>query len=329
MSRRELLDDFLNFVTEPGDATSRDIAERLYNRALMTLWRKHPWRQFRMPTPIQITLQAGQRSYVLPDYFGRVAGGRIRNISVPCDIVGMEPEMLQTLHPEAGTTEETAGSPDLYTVSGTCGVEAILPAPRLLDVSSTSGLEGTVVTWTVEGFDANRRWRRATGSTNGPIAVTVTDDGGVPLALIPWTFSKSYKAGNTPTTDLTSSQGTIVLNTHFTGLDDVIVLAQLPPYQSAAEHQVITFYPVPDSSGDTVVVPYLRRPVRELNDGDVVPMDWTEALMEEMVLQWRVNTGELSADSASNAARPKFLDLLAWETGNRFGYPSRTRPFIG
>ena len=317
MSRRELLDDFLGFVTESGDDVSRDIAERLYNRSLMTIWRKHPWRQFRMPQPHQFTVIVNQRNYSLPTHFGRVAGGKIRNITVPCDIVGMEPEILQTLHPEAGTDEETAGRPDIYTVSGTCGVNVLLAAPEAITVVSSVLADGLTIAWSVEGYDANNRWVRVTGVMNGTTSVAVG-------TLVPWTFAKSYIAATTPTTELTSSAGTITLSAASSG-----VLQALYPYESAVEHQVLSLYPVPDASGDTIVVPFLRRPVRSLYDADVVPMDWSEAVFEEMVIQWRINTGELPADSASNAARPKFLDLLAWENGNRFGYPARTRPFLG
>jgi hypothetical protein len=317
MSRRELLDDFLDFVVESGDSAARNTAERLYNRALMTIWRKHPWRQFRMPTPCQITLQAGVRSYVLPATFGRVAGGKIRNISVPNDLVGVEPEVVQTLHPEAGTTEELPGKPNIYMVGGTCGISLLLAVPELITLTSSDASDGSVVKWTVEGFDSHGRWTRLNGVMNGTGTAVVG-------TLIPWTFSKAYAATTTPLTELTSSAGTVTMTAATSG-----VLQDLLPYESAVEHQVLTLYPVPDATGDLVVVPYLRRPVRSLSDGDVVPMDWSEALFEEMVIQWRVNQGELGTDQASNALRPKFLDLLAFENGNRFGYPSRTRPFIG
>jgi len=317
MSRRELLDDFLAFVTESGDDLSRDIAERLYNRALMTIWRKHPWRQFRMPQPFTFTVTAGQRSYALPRHFGRIAGGKIRNITVPCDLVGMEPEMVETLHPEAGTDEEVAGRPDIYTVSGTCGVDTIVSTPEALTVVSTDATDLSTVRWAVQGYDANFRWQRIEGAMTGTVAVNVG-------TLIPWTFSKAYTEATTPPRELTSSAGTVTLSGATSG-----VLQQLFNYESAVEQQVLTLYPIPNASGDTMVVPYLRRPVRSLYDADVVPMDWSEAIFEEMVIQWRVNQGEMPADSASNAMRPKFLDLLAFENGNRFGYPGRTRPFIG
>ena len=316
-SRRELLDDFLDFVVENGDIAARDTAERLYNRALMTIWRKHPWRQFYMPRPLQLTLRTNVRSYVLPTHFGRVGAGRVRNITSPADIVGLEPDAVELLHPEAGTVEEVAGNPDIYTISGTCGVGVLVPTPEDLTVVSDSANDGAVVQVAVEGYDAQDRWRRLVVSMGGlgPVALGT---------LIPWTFTKSYKATTTPPTELTSSAGTVTLSGSVSG-----VLQQLLPYESAVEHQIITFYPMPDHDGDIVVVPYLRRPVREVNDADVVPMDWTEALFEEMVIQWRVNQGEMNTDAAANAIRPKFLDLLAFENANRFGYPRRIRPFLG
>jgi hypothetical protein len=318
MSRRELLDDFLDYVVESGDATARSTAERLYNRALMTIWRKHPWRQFYMPQPIQLVTVAGQRSYVLPKHFGRVAGGKIRNITRSYDIVGMEAEMLQTLHPEQGTSEEDAGKPDIYTVSGTCGVEVLLATAVPIEVVSNVANDGPNAAWTVEGFDAAGIWRRVTGVFGGLAAVDVG-------TMIPWMFSKAYVESFVPPTPLTSSMGTATLRLKFAPGD----LAHLSPYESAVEHQIITFYPVPESDGDVIAVPFLRRPVRSLYDADVVPMDFSEAIFEEMVIQWRVNQGEMATDQAGTALRPKFLDLLSYENSNRMGYPHRTRPFYG
>jgi len=319
MSRRELLDDFLDYVVETGDDNARHTAERLYNRALMTIWRKHPWRQFYMPQPVQLVTVAGQRSYVLPAHFGRVAGGKIRNITRSYDIVGMEAEVLQTLHPEQGTTEEDAGKPDIYTVSGTCGVGVLLATPEDITVTSTSMNDLNTVQWAVEGYTGAPvpRWVRFAGTLNGAGAVVVG-------TLIPWTFSKAYTAGVYPTGEMTTSGGNVTLSGSISGQ-----LQTLFPYESAVEHQLLNLYPVPESNGDVIAVPFLRQPVRSVNDADVVPMNFSEAIFEEMVIQWRVNQGEMATDQAGSALRPKFLDLLSYENSNRMGYPHRTRPFYG
>ena len=317
MSRRELLDDFLDFVVESGDVAARDTAERLYNRALMTIWRKHPWRQFQMPQPFTFQTVTNQRFYAMPAHFGRVAGGRIRNVTKPCFLEGVEADALQALHPEAGTDEEVSGDPALYTVSGTCGLERLIATPEPLTIVSSSAQDTTNVRWTVEGYNSGNVWRRLTGTLQGAAPVTVS------TAFIPWTLSKSFVEGVTPTTELTSSNGNVLL------IGATNTLQRLFPEESAVEHQVLSLYPMPDHDGDTIAVPYMRRPVRSLYDSDAVPMDWTEAIFEEMVIQWRVNQGEMNVDAANNSIRPKFLDLLAFENANRAGYPHRTRPFIG
>lgn len=316
-SRREFLDDFLDFVGEPNDANSRNTAERLLNRALHTVWMKHPWRQFVMPAPVQLTTVANSRSYVLPPHFGRVLGGRIRNISRSYDLSGVDAGALQTSHPEAGTSLEVAGSPELFTVSGTCGVSVLLAAPETLTVVSDSAADGITGRVTVEGYDVANRWRRQQVTLNGLTPVAL------PVNVVPWTFGKAIVAGTASATELTSSVGTVTLTGGTSG-----VLQTLFSYESAVEYQVLTLYPMPSLAGETIAVPFLRAIVRSLFDADPIPNHWQDAVFEEMTIQWRVNTGELSVDTL-NVARPKFLDLLAFEQANRFGTRPSTRPFTG
>lgn len=315
-SRRELLDDFLDFVGEQNDSNARATAARVLNRAIHSLWLKHPWRQFELPTPFQFSTVANQRSYVLPEHFGRVRGGVIRNLTTGGRIAGIELAQIQEAHPEQGSTLEVAGQPELYAIGGTCGVGQLLAAPAALTVVSDDGGDLMTVKVTVEGYDANNRWRRQSVALNGTVAVDV------PIQVIPWTFGKAVIAGTDPATDLTTSVGNVTLTAAGTG-----ELQTLLSYEGAIEHQVLTLYPMP-SSAQVFAVPFLRAPVKSLYDGDAVPMNWDEAILEEMVIQWRVNTGEMPADS-TNALRPKFLDLLSFENANRFGVRPSTRPFTG
>ena len=316
-SRRELLDDFLDFVGEQSDANARNTAERLLNRALHTLWLKHPWKQFVMPAPFSLTTVADQRSYALPAHFGRVLGGRIRNLTTPRDLVGIEPETLQSAFPDAGTTLEVASAPQLFMVSGTCGVGVLRATTDLVSAVSTSALDVTQRV-TVEGYDSSGNWLRQSATLNG---LTPVD---FPIRVVPWTFGKSVVAGTNPSTELSSSVGSVLLS----GLIYGATLQTLLPYESAVEHQVITLYPKPSAAGEVIAVPFLRGLVRSLYDGDPIPNNWQEAVFEEMTIQWRVNTGELTLDTL-NVARPKFLDLLAFEQANRFGTRPSITPFTG
>lgn len=314
-SRREILDDFLDFVGEQNDANARLTAARVLNRAIQSLWMKHPWKQFEMP-PFQFSTVANQRSYALPEHFGRVRGGVIRNLSNGAKLGGVELATLQEAHPEQGSTLETAGQPEIYCVSGTCGVGVLASAAEALTVVSDSATDVNVKV-TVEGYDANSRWLRQQVTLNGLTPVAI------PTSVIAWTFGKAVQAGTTPATDLTTSVGNVALTGATSG-----ALQTLLSYESAVEHQVLTLYPMPNLSGQVIAVPFLRAPVRSLYDGDAVPNNWEDAIFEEMTIQWRVNTGEMPAD-ASNVLRPKFLDLLAFENANRFGVRSVTRPFTG
>ena len=208
------------------------------------------------------------------------------------------------------------GLPDTYTVSGTCGVERLLPAPAPLVVTSTSAADAGTVTVTIEGLDAIGHSRRQAVPLLGMALVPV------PVDVVPWLFGKAMTGAAQPATELTSSVGTVSLQRAV----EADLVASLLPYESAIEHQVFTLYPTPSLPGEQIVVPYLRALTRSLYDGDPIPRDWQEAVFEEMTIQWRVNTGEMAADSL-NVVRPKFLDLLAFEQADRLSRP-QTRPFL-
>jgi hypothetical protein len=318
-SRRELLDDFLDFVGESTDANARNTAERLLNRALHTIWMKHPWRQFLMPMPLEVRTVVGQRSYALPPHFGRVWGGNVRNLTRDgAPLTGLAPDVLEKRFPDAGTSREVPGQTECYTVSGTCGVDVLLPAPTALMVESTSGSDAGTVVVTIEGPDVNGRWRRQSITLFGQAQLPV------PVDVIPWLFGKAMAGAAKPTTELTSSVGTVLLK-RLVGAE---MVASLLPTESAVEHQVLTLYPSPSMPDERIVVPYLRALTRVLYDSDPIPRDWQDAVFEEMTIQWRVNTGEMSVDTM-NMVRPKFLDLLAYEQADRFGVRPSTRPFLG
>lgn len=315
-SRRELLDDFLDFVGEQNDSNARSSATRVLNRAIHAIWMRHPWRQFEMGDAFEFPTVAAQRSYALPAHFGRVRGGAVRNLTTGTPLRGVDLTDLQQIDPDQGTSLEVPGRPELYAVGGTCGVGVLLPAPEQLVVLSSDAAD-TNVRATIEGYDANQRWLRQTINLNGTFPIFV------PIAVVPWTFGKSFTAGQTAPTELTSSRGAVTLSGQVSG-----ELQTLQAYESAVEHQILMLYPWPDRAGDTIAVPFSRAPVRTLFDGDPVPMHWEEAIFEEMTIQWRVNTGEMPADSV-NVLRPKYLDLLAFDNANRFGVRKAIRPFTG
>jgi hypothetical protein len=170
---------------------------------------------------------------------------------------------------------------------------------------------------TVEGYDQTGRWISQLALLVGTLPVPI------PIPVVPWVFGKATVASGIPLTELSSSVGTVTLKAETSG-----VLQTLLPTESAVEFQVLTLYPKPDVTGDVIAVPYLRAPLRSTSDSDPIPNNWEEAVLEEMTIQWRVNTGELGLDTL-NMVRPKFLDLLAFEQANRFGMRPATRPFRG
>lgn len=314
-SRREFLDDFLSFVGESADDTARNVAERLLNRSLTTIWLKKPWRQFRSPVPFQLTLTVNQSRYALPDYFGRVGPGAVRNLTRGGSIVHPMPDGGNDIdYPESGTTSETAGQPARYEIVGVCGVYT-QPASTgdALEVVSDN-VSDTDVVVAISGDDASGRWTRNQVTLTGTTAV----------AIGTWAFvdelGKAYQASATPVTELTSSRGTVTLRKVTGGT----VLQTLFAQESSKEHPVFTLVPKPVAA-DVLAIPILRRPKRLFHDADVIPDLWEPVVWEEMVIGWQVNTGDLSLAESLNLPRPAYIDLVAFDNASKG--PSRTRPY--
>ncbi len=316
-TKRELLDEFLQFVGDPNDDTARTIAEGCLNRAFTSLWMARPWAAFRSPVPLNLTLTVNQARYALPDYFGRVGPGEMRNISRGGAIIKrLGDGELEQLFPNTGTSFEIAGPPARYELSGVCGVQTqVAAAGEALEVlSSVSGDTDVVVA--IDGEDGSGYWTR--------YQVTLT--GTTPVALGTWTyvdeFSKAFPAGTTPATPGTSSRGIVTLRKASGGSTRQV----LYPQESARQHDVLTFYPKPDQA-DVVTVPFVRKLKRLFEDADPLPDLWGPALFEEMGLEWEVNGKTMTRVDAQNAPRPKRLDLIAFEnqqeprlTKRAFGY---------
>ena len=299
-TRRELIDDFLGFVTEAGDAVARDVAERVLNRAIEALWLKHDWLQFQSPQPYEIATAAGQRHYALPAHYGRMGPGLVRNLTNGVALPSLEPADLDALAPGYGTSLDTARSaPRHYILRGTCGVfqQPDVSAGWELEALSSS-TNDTDITVSLEGEDTNGMQQR----------VRVTLSGSTPVSCGTWRyvdhFGKSFPTAITPgtssgTVEQTTSRGTVTLRRVTVGT----ALQQLFADESARQHQLFSLYPTPDAVY-VIGCPIHRAPARLLYDADPLPAFWAPATFEEMQVQWRVNTGELSLDQATTMIRP-------------------------
>lgn len=314
-TRREALDEFLAHVGELGDAASRNLAEASINRAIESIWMERTWRDFLSPAPLELTLTIDQRSYALPDYFGKVGPGMIRNISQRGYEIGERTlAELQELYPLSGTSAETNGQPMVMAIAGICGVhtQPSSSGDALEVVSDSAADTSTKVKVSIEGDDSNGRHRRREFTLNGTTAVA--------LGTWRWidSFGKSYIFGQTPTTEYTSSAGSITLR-KVTGATE---LQYLFPEESSREHRVVTFAPKPNAA-DVITIPCIRRPKRLLFDADPLPADWWPAVFERMEADWRSNTGEVG--SAASVPRPELAKLIGMENCN--GPRPRVRPF--
>lgn len=312
-TRREFLDEFLGFVGELGDDDARDVAEQTANRVIQAIWTKYPWSMFVSPAQLQLTLAVNQRGYALPDHFGRFGKGKVRNLTQGCPLTLRDLELIREDHPDQGTTREIAGQPELYCLSGMTGVSRQpLVAGDPLEVLSDNAADVDVVV-EVAGDDATGRWTRN----------QVTLNGTTPIAIGTWSyideFSKAYPDDVEPDTPRTSSRGNVTLRK----VAGAVALESLFSAESSREHRLFTVYPKPNAA-DVLGIPFLRRPKRLLHDADLIPLNWGPAIFEEMLLQWRTNTGEVPADGT--IPRPALNDLIALENASM----SRrtTRPFF-
>jgi hypothetical protein len=168
---------------------------------------------------------------------------------------------------------------------------------------------------TVTGQDGAGRWTRNQVLLQGLAAV----------ALGTWSyvdeFAKAYAAASTPATAFTSSRGNVTLRR----AAGAIERQKLFPQESAREHPVLTLYPKP-SAADILAIPVIRRAKRLFHDSDPLPDLWEPALLEDMLIYWKQNTGEADL-AAAVAPRPALADLLA--TDNESRGPNYTVPFMG
>lgn len=317
-SRRELLDDFLNYVNAFGDSAKRDQAERLINRVIECIWLKRGWRQFVDPDVYQFSTVANQRAYVLPDYFGRVSGANrvVRNLTRGTLMVPRDRSDLEEEDPKIGTTLETASCPSSYEIAGVTPVQA-QPAStgEALEWVSDSGSDITIRAF-LEGLDAN----------GVMVQSQITMNGVTPVAAGTWSkiyeAGKSYPEGTAATTELTTSEGTVTLRK----VAGATTLQTLAPWQSSRSHQTIVLYHVPD--GVYVIgVPILRAPAKLYRDADPLPPFWTNAIFEKMVLSWRVADKNVDADGADTW--PALIDLITYDNAQTAQAFQRRQPFMG
>lgn len=331
-SRRELVDRFVTFMNEASDVNARVVAEQLLTAAIHTIWIRHPFRSFLVPQPYKFSTAAGTREYVLPPWFGRVAGRdrRIQNFTTGRRISPIEGEDLYNAAPSTGTTVDTAtGQPDRYMIAGTLGLSAQLPAAGIALEALSDSATDTDVQVVFEGIDANGNYNNAAVTLTGTVAVAI---GAGAWTAGPSTFSKSWPQTVTAPTSAqtlsgasayTSSRGTVKLRS---AADHATVYQTLLPHESVREQWVLTLDRTPDGVY-SIGVPTLRLPRRLLNDADPVPTMWGPAVFEEMQRQWLLNTGELSAAEAAGLSMPRFIDLVTWDNELRSGGRSFTEPF--
>lgn len=314
-ARGEALNEFLGHVGELDDPASLRLAQHALNRAMTVLWLKRDWRVFQSPAPFEMACVVGQRSYALPDYFGRISkAGQIRNLSRGgCRLDPLPAGVLEREFPWAGTSREVAGPPRFYDLAGVVGVQAQpLPTGEALELVSDNTGDTTVMV-SLAGTDGTGTWRRAAYQLTGTTPVTAGT----------WTYldemGKGYPPATAPTTGLTSA-GNVTLRV----VSGARVLQSLTPLESAREHQVITLVPKP-AAPDVLALPLIRRVKKLAYDSDPLPADWWPALMEELTATWRDNTGE--AGTAAAFPRPMLADLISLE--NVSGPRQTIRPFGG
>lgn len=298
------MDDFLGYVGDAGDAGARNRAETLLNRVLECIWMKREWSQFLMPNVYEVATLATSRTIALPDYFGRVSGAtrRIRNLTNGVEIDPITRSDLEELDPTQGTSLETPACPTHYMLAGTTPVQTQPAAAGVaMEVVSTSTADTTVRVF-VESLDAN--------GIVTPVQVTL--NGTTPVAVgtlyPPVTkFGKAYPDGTTPTTEGTSSEGTVSLRR----VSDSVVFQRLAPGQDAREHLTLVLYPVPDAAY-TIGVPILRGIEQQYRDADPIPAFWRNAVFEKMVIGWRAGDRDGSTIDTADTW-PALVDLVCFD----------------
>jgi hypothetical protein len=308
MTRRTLLDDYLAYVGATDDTRARNRAERALNRALEAIWLKHRWTAYLLPQPIEVTTEADVASYPLPLRFGRLSqqNGLIRNTTLSRNVDPIDPI-------DAPQERARTGAPNGYYIAGSVGCY-LQPdsAGEALEVVSDDALDVAVRVF-VEGLDENGNDRRVQVTLTGTSAVAVGTFSRVDR------FGKSYPADIDPTTEFTSSAGTVTLRI----VAGPSTLDSLSSDEAERTYQLLNLTPTPDAA--YVLALDAMRPPRVMRyDAEPIPFQWENALFEEMVLHWRTMAGEIAI---ADAPRPYLVDLIAVDNANR-PRPAR-RPFGG
>lgn len=306
-TRRDFLDDFLSFVGEKNDLEARAVAARVLNRAMTAIWLKHPFREYRSPVPLRLTLTVNQARYSLPDYVGRIGPGQVRNATR--NGRPLTPRVdgdTEAYRPNQGTAAEVAGPPTEYEFAGVSGVHT-QPASTgdALEVVSDNAADVDILA-AIAGDDSTGRWTRNQVRLTGIVAV----------AIGTWSyldeFGKAYLSTATPATDLLSSRGTITLRK----VAGATELQKLFAQEASHEHPIFAVYPKP-SSADVLLLPVMRKPKRFVHDADPIPDLWDPALWEEALIQWAVNRNEMKLAEAIAVPRPAFRDLAMFDNEQR------------
>jgi hypothetical protein len=301
-TRRELIDDFVLFVSDQNDDQARSIAEGCLARALTTIWLALPWRVFRSPEPWQLTLEVNRAKYALPDIFGRIGPGEVRNLTRGTTLTRFQDGEREQMYPMAGTSLEIAGAPSRYEIVGATGAhtQPATTGEELEALSSDSGDTDVVVS--LAGEDPDRNWTRA----------QVTLNGTTPVSLGEWAYvdelGKAFETGVTAPAFGQSSRGTILIRT----VADETEIQSLFPQESARQHDVFAVSPKP-ASADVLALPIIRKPKRLFDTADTLPDLWGPALFEEMMIDWQVNGGEMPYATALQLPRPHLLRLMQFE----------------
>lgn len=313
-TRREFLDDFLAFVGEPDDDDARNVAERVLNQAISSIYMRHPFRQFRSPNAYEITTVAGSRSYALPSWFGRLLPRTPAfNLTRGSEIDPVDEILARRDDPALGTTLEQSGCPSMFYIGGTSALDTEVSSAGTALEAVSDNASDTEILLTIEGLDSTGKQKRTKVTLTGTIAV----------ALGTWKppvmrIGKSYPEGQTPSTEFTTSRGTVTIRAAGGGA----TYATLGNDESSAEHLMVTFVRKPDAAY-TIALPFLQAPRRLMYDSDPLPQWWGPAVFERMTHLWRVNTGEIP--TLEGLPTPEFVNLVAFD--NAMGPPPAKRAY--
>lgn len=321
-TRREIVDRLLRFVSELNDPQARSIAEDVCAEAVHSIWLAHPFVEFVMPMPTTLTTVAGQALYVLPSYFGRIAtrDGVVRNSTTGARIYPQSGVDLLSDHPAIGTALDTSrGDPSRYAFTGKVGLATqVATAGEALEVVSSSTTDAAVY-FEMEGLDSAGAWQ----------VVQHLLTGTSPVSFGTWTYvqtaAKSYKASSSPTTALTSSEGSVTVRKVGGGTRQVLL-----PHEAAREQYQVRFYPTPIAV-QSILFPTIRLPRRLFQDADPIPSMWGPAVFERMLIDWRHNRGEIGVQAALElkVIGPEFQRLIGYDNELRGGNRAVKRAFGG